>query len=252
MAIKLYVIPASHPSAAAELMLQRKGLPYKRRDLITAMHIPIIKALGFPGRTVPAINSDGRKVQGTRDISRFLDELKPEPPLFPADPEKRRQVEEAERWGDEQLQSVPRRLAWFAFGRDHSTVKDFLRGYKLGLPTSVAAATAGPIIWAEQKVNKATADACRADVQRLPELLDHVDELIAKGVIGGDEPNAADYQIGTSVRLLMAFDQLQPLLAGRPAAAFAEKIAPDPGGRVPSALPAEWIPALSPSRGAPS
>jgi glutathione S-transferase len=243
MAIKLYVIPASHPSMAAELMLQRKGLPYRRRDLVTAMHIPILKAMRFPGRTVPAIKSDGRKVQGTRDISRFLEELRPQPALFPADPAKRAEVEAAELWGDEQLQSVPRRLAWYAFGRDRSTIKDFLRGYKLGLPTSVAAATAAPIIWAEQKINKATADAVREDLRGLPGLLDRVDELLAKGVIGGDEPNAADYQIGTSVRLLMAFDQLRPLLDGRPAAAFAARIAPDPGGRVPAALPPEWVPA---------
>jgi glutathione S-transferase len=248
MALKLYVIPASHPSMAAELMLQRKGLAYQRRDLITAMHIPIVKALGFPGRTVPALSSDGHKVQGTRAISRFLDELQPEPPLFPADPDRRRQVEEAERWGDEQLQPVPRRLAWYSFGRDHSTVKDFLAGYKLGLPTSVAAATAAPIIWAEQRVNNATADSVRADLARLPELLDHVDRLIAEGVIGGDQPNAADYQIATSVRLLMAFDQLGPLIDWRPAAGFAEAIAPSPGGRVPAALPAEWVAAgTSPS-----
>jgi glutathione S-transferase len=244
MSHTLYVIPASHPSTSAELMLQRKGLPYKRRDLITSMHIPILRGLGFPGRTVPALKWDGQKIQGTRDISRFLDEVEPQPPLFPADPAKRQAVEEAERWGDEQLQSVPRRLAWFAFGKDHSTVKDFLRGYKLGLPTSVAAATAGPIIWAEQKINKATPDACKADLQNVPGLLDHVDELIAQGVIGGDEPNAADYQIAPSVRLLMAFDQLRPLIEGRPAGAFAEKIAPDPGGRIPAALPADWLPTV--------
>jgi glutathione S-transferase len=242
MAMKLYVIPASHPSMTAELMLKRKGLPYKRRDLITAMHIPILKAMRFPNRTVPAIKSDGRKVQGTRAIARFLDEVQPEPPLFPSDPEKRRQVEAAERWGDEQLQSVPRRLSWFALGRDRSDLKGFMEGYKLGLPTSVAVATAGPIIWAEQKINKASAEAVRADLQRLPELLDQVDAFIAEGVIGGDEPNAADYQIATSVRLLMAFDQLEPLISGRPAAAFAEKIAPDPGGRIPAALPPEWLP----------
>jgi glutathione S-transferase len=241
MSVKLYVIPASHPSMTAELMLKRKGLDYKRRDLVTAMHIPILKAMRFPSRTVPALKTDdGRKVQGTREISRFLDELQPEPPLFPAD--KRAAVEEAERWGDEQLQSVPRRLAWFALGRDRSDLKGFMQGYKLGIPTSIAVATAGPIIWAEKKINKVSAEAVRADLQRLPELIDKVDELIGQGVIGGAEPNAADYQIGTSVRLLMAFDQLQPLIDGRPAAAFAEKVAPDPGGRVPAALPAEWIP----------
>jgi glutathione S-transferase len=241
MSVTLYVIPASHPSMTAELMLKRKGLDYKRRDLITAMHIPILKAMRFPNRTVPALKADGRKVQGTRQISRFLDELQPEPSLFPAD--KRAEVEEAERWGDEQLQSVPRRLAWYGLGRDRGDLKGFMEGYKLGLPTSVAVATAGPIIWAEQKINKASPEAVRADLERLPQLLDHVDQLIAVGVIGGDEPNAADFQIATSVRLLMAFDQLRPLIDGRPMAAWAERIAPDPGGRIPSGLPAEWVPA---------
>jgi glutathione S-transferase len=240
VSIKLYVIPASHPAMTAELMLKRKGLPYKRRDLVTAMHIPILKAMGFPRRNVPAIKSDGTKVQGTREISRWLDRIQPEPPLFPAD--KRAEVEEAERWGDEQLQPVPRRLAWFALARDRSGLKGFMQGYRLGLPTSVAVATAGPIIWVEQKINKASADAIRADLQNLPGLLDHVDELIARGVIGGDEPNAADFQIATSVRLLLAFEQLRPLMQGRPLAAWAERIAPDPGGRIATALPPEWIP----------
>jgi glutathione S-transferase len=244
MPIELYVIAASHPCVAAELMLQRKGLPYKRRDLVTAMHIPILKAMRFPGRTVPALTSDGRKVQGTRDISRFLDEVKPEPLLFPADPERRRAVEEAERWGDEQLQSVPRRLAYYALGRDHSSIREFLEGYKLGLPTSVAAATAAPIIWAEQKINKASAEAVQADLARLPQLLDHVDELIAEGVIGGEEPNAADYQIATSVRLLTVFDQLRPLIDGRPAGAFARKVVPIYQGHIGPVLPPEWLPVV--------
>jgi glutathione S-transferase len=242
VAIKLYVIPASHPSVAAELMLQHKGLPYRRRDLVTAMHIPIVKAMGFPGRTVPAISSDGRKVQGTREISRFLDEIKPAPALFPADPERRRAVEEAERWGDEELQSVPRRIAWYALGRDRSSIREFLEGYKLGLPTSVAAATAAPIIWAEQKINKASAGAVQADLARLPALLDHVDELIAEGVIGGEEPNAADYQIATSVRLLMVFDQLRPLIQGRPAGSLALEVVPAYQGHIGQSLPVEWLP----------
>src|SRR5439155_18684174 len=107
--------------------LQRKGVPYERRDLITAMHIPILKAMRFEKRTVPALKwDDGRKVQGTRDISRFLDEVKPEPALFPADDVQRTKVEEAERWGDEQLQSVPRRLSWFVLGRDRSDLKGFM------------------------------------------------------------------------------------------------------------------------------
>ena len=79
MAVKLYVIPGSHPSKAAELMLEHKGIPFKRVDLVTAVHRPALKLLGFPGKTVPAMKADGRKFQGTREISRALDELKPDP-----------------------------------------------------------------------------------------------------------------------------------------------------------------------------
>jgi glutathione S-transferase len=159
--IRLYIIPGSNPSVAAELMLERKGIDYRRRDLIPAVHIAIVRALGFPGRTVPALKSDGRRVQGSRAIARFLDELKPEPSLFPAEPARRAAVEKAERWGDEELQSVPRRLAWFALRRwrDRSTLKEFLGDYRLGVPTSFAVATMAPIAWVEQRINRASAAA---------------------------------------------------------------------------------------------
>src|SRR5687767_10682881 len=90
-------------------MLEHKGVPFKRVDLVTTMHRPSLKLLGFRGKTVPAMKADGRKFQGTREISRALDEIKPDPPLLPS-----KAVEEAERWGDEELQPVPRRMAWWA------------------------------------------------------------------------------------------------------------------------------------------
>ena len=34
MDARLYVIPASHPSIAAQLMLEHKGIAYKRTDLL--------------------------------------------------------------------------------------------------------------------------------------------------------------------------------------------------------------------------
>ena len=104
MNARLYVIPASHPSIAAQLMLEHKGIAYKRTDLLPVISKLVLRALGFPGVTVPALKIDGSKVQGSREIARELDRLRPEPPLFPADPEKRAAVEEAERFGDEELQ----------------------------------------------------------------------------------------------------------------------------------------------------
>ena len=43
-----------------------------------------------------------------------------------------------------------------------------------------------------------------------PAKLDHVDALAADGVIGGEEPNAADLQIGATLRVLLTVGDLHP------------------------------------------
>ena len=242
MAVKLYVIPGSHPSKAAELMLEHKGIPFKRVDLVTAMHRPSLKLLGFSGKTVPAMKADGRKVQGTREISRALDELKPEPQLVPSDV-----VREAERWGDEELQPIPRRLAWWALlhlsGKERTeAARRSLQGYRVGLPIGLAARTVLPIAKVSASYNNSTDEAVRADLGAVPDKIDRVDALLAEGVIGGEQPNAADFQIGTSVRLLLAYEDLKPYLDGRPAAEHALRVVPEYNAAFPKVFPAEWLP----------
>jgi len=242
MKATVYALPGSHPVKAALLMLDRKGIEWKRRELANVVDRPLLRALGFPGPTVPAIKIEGRKIQTSLAISRALDELVPEPPLFPADPDRRAAVEAAERWGDEVLQPVPRRLSWNALSRDRAGLRSFIEGPIMGLPPGLAAATAAPLVWGSAKVNKATDDAVRADLMSLPALIDQVDDLIANGVIGGAEPNAADFQIFASVRLLLCFDDLRALLDGRPAAEHALRVVPDFPGHVPPVFPVEWLP----------
>jgi glutathione S-transferase len=237
MSVKLYVIPGSHPSMAARLMFEAKGVPYKRRDLLSPVHRGILRALGFQGKTVPALKAeDGRRVQGTREIAAWLDEVRPESPLVPADPDRRRAIDEAERWGDTELQPRARRLVWWAMQQDRSGVESFLAGARLGLPVPVLARTARPAVWAASRANHATEEAARADLVALPALFDRVDRLIADGTLDGDDLNVADFQIGTSVRLLMSFDDLRPSLEGRPAGSHAMRVAPDYPGRVPPLL----------------
>src|SRR4051812_22363182 len=98
MDAKLYVIPGSHPSLTARLMLEAKGIDYRRVDLMPVISRGALRALRFPGTTVPALRLDGRRIQGSREIAQALDELEPEPPLYPADPAERAAVEQAERW----------------------------------------------------------------------------------------------------------------------------------------------------------
>ena len=234
MRATLFGVPASHPTLAAELMLQHKGIDYRRVDLVNAAHRTLLRAMGFPRKTVPAMRLQGAKVQGTTDIARALDALVPAPPLFPADLERRREVEEAEAWGDEVLQPVPRRLIWNALKHDRSTLATYLEGSKTGIPTPIATRTAAPIAAASRRFNRATDEAAARDLEALPGLIDRVDELIANGVIGGPERNAADFQIATSVSLLITMQDVRPLIEGRPAERLARDVVPEQPGRMPS------------------
>ncbi len=243
---KLYVIPGSHPSRAAALMLEHKGIPYKRVDMIPG---PIkqlqLRAMGFPGDTVPALKLNGRKIQGSRQISRALDEIQPEPPLFPADAKQRAAVEEAERWGDEVLQSMPRRIIWNALSRDRSQLTTYSADAKLPVPAPIANRSGGMVVALAKRRNNGTDENVQRDLAELPAVLDHVDSLIKDKVIGGKELNAADFQIAPSIRLAMTLDDLRPAIESRPAGELAMRVVPDFPGHTPAALPPEWLAPLA-------
>jgi glutathione S-transferase len=240
---KLYVIPASHPSRSAMLMLERKGIPYKRVDLIPVISKGILRALRFPGVTVPALKLNGNRIQGSLEIARELDRVQPEPALFPTDPEHRAKVEEAEAWGDE-FQQKPRRLSWWALKRNREPLASYSEGARLGIPVGLAVKTGGPIVALSARFNGSTDESVSADLALLRADLDRIDAWIAGGVIGGPEPNAADFQLAPSVALLMTFDDLRPFVESRPCGELAKRIDPDFPGRMPPVFPAEWMTGL--------
>jgi hypothetical protein len=67
-------------------------------------------------------------------------------------------------------------------------------------------------------------------------LIERVDELLGAGVIGGAEWNAADFQIATSVSLLLTLEDVRPLIEGRPAERHARAIVPRQAGSMPPVL----------------
>jgi glutathione S-transferase len=196
---------------------------------------------------VPAVRLDGRRIQGSRQISAALEELRPEPPLFPGDPASRREVEEAERWGDEVLQPAARRIEVWELRRDRRMVETqladarLIQGARVAINPRLAAATSGPTLWWYARLIGATDEAVRHDIARLPEMLDRVDAWIADGVLGGGEPNAADFQIAPSLSLLMTVDELRHAIESRPAGRLAHSLVPDYPGRSGGILPREWL-----------
>ena len=245
MEARLYVVHDSHPCACVMKALELKGVPYRTIEFPPALHAPVLKAM-FGERTVPGLKLDGEKVQGSRKILRRLEELRPEPPLFPADPERRAQVEEAERWGDEVFQPLGRRLLWPGLKRRPEAMVGYSRGSRLGLPPAMVRLSAPLLTRLSAGLNRASDDTVRTDAHALPGYLDRIDAWIAAGVLGDEEPNAADLQIGSTLRLLMSVADLRPYFEGRPAAELARRLFPEIDGELPAGTyPAEWLPTSS-------
>lgn len=239
MGATLIGVPGSHPTLAAELMLRYKRVPYRRIDLANGGQKFLLPLLRFRSATVPVLRLDGHRVSGTMRIARALEALHPEPPLFPeAD---RTTIEGAEAWADAALQDGIRQLARWVAVRDTASMASFLDGAHLGVPSDLVKRTLPalrPVVNTQMRVSDDTARTCAL---ALPAQLDRVDALLAEGVIGGERPNAADFQVATCVRLAMTFDQLRDHIAARPAGAHALRVCPDYPGHMRSVIPEEWV-----------
>jgi glutathione S-transferase len=223
-------------------MLDRKGLAYRYVELLGGAHPLSLFALGFRGATVPAMKlPDGRRVQGSLAIGQALEELIPTPSLYPSEPAARAAAREAERWGEAVLQPVPRRLIRWGL-RHHLHQRCWFADVATPLPApALIGILLTPVVPAFVWQAGASDERVRCDLAELPEQLDEVDRLLEIGVIGGEELGAADFQIASTVRMLLAMGDIRRLVAGRPAELFAERVVPDYPD-IPAALPADWLP----------
>jgi glutathione S-transferase len=239
--LTLHVLPPSHPCMAAEAALKLKGLDFEKVKL-SVPHTEEMERLYGPGNgTVPGLTIDGdEKVHGSVAILERLEELAPDPPLYPqpiADA-----VHAAERWGDVELQDLGRRLPWGALHFRPEALGTFgPNGQPLDAPGTDYAIRFARSMW---KYHRITAERLADDLAGLPAKLDHVDELARDGMIGGEQPNAADLQIGSTLRVLLTVGDLEPLLEGRAAEEIARRWFPRYRGEIPAgAYPVGWVPA---------
>jgi glutathione S-transferase len=229
----IYVILGSHACRAGTLMLEHKEVPFRTVRMPTGFHAFGLRLLGFHGRTVPALRVDGRRVQTNRSIARFLDELRPEPPLLPSDPDGRQAVEEAERWADEVLQMTARRLVLAAAHHDRDALID--RGDHGRL---------GPLLWTTSsrrrvgmrlvgRVFNVNERSERRLLGELPGALDRVDSWVEAGVLNGPSLNAADFAIAPSLALLSYRRDLRGEVEARPSWALVDRLLPEPAHQTP-------------------
>jgi glutathione S-transferase len=242
VAIDLYVVHGSHPCAAVRRALELKGLAFRVIELPPPLHAAI-QRVRFGARTVPAVGfEDGERLSGSMPIMRRLEEIAPDPPLFPPGGEARALVERAEEWGDEVWQSIARRLLWGALRRGSGALTSYADGSRIRLPGPAIRAAAPAIVRAEAALSHATEGSIRADLRSLPAHLDRIDRWLADGVLGGPRPNAADLQVAASSRLLLTIGDVARFFADRPAEAHARAVFPAWAGHVPAgSFPPDWL-----------
>jgi glutathione S-transferase len=245
----LYVIPGSHACRAAMLMLDHKRVRYRISATVTGLHPVVARLHGFDaggqtrtagGRrpiglrlgdllgTVPGLACGRERISTNHAIARFLDDRHPEPPLFPADPEQRSLVEEAERWANDTLQMNARRVVGPAVLRDPD-----------GFSRSSADGRLGPLLYRHRVARRlliprlgpmfATSQATEpALLAELPSTLDRIDAWIADGVLAGPQLNAADFMVAPSLALMLYRSDLGTVFEGRPALALVDRLLPAP------------------------
>ena len=238
---KLYALPASTPCATVEAALNLKAIDYERVDLLPMSQL-MIGPVRYGGTTVPGMRLDGERLVGSRLIMRRLDALVAGPPLLPPlGSPSYAEVLEAERWGDEVFQGAPRRILIAALMRGPGAMESYAGAAKMPLPVGLMR-PAMPLTARLMRMKYgARDDAARADLAELPRQLDIIDGWIEDRLLGEEQPNAADLQIGSAIRLLLSIADVRPLIEERPAARLARYFPPMAGSIAPGVLPGEWL-----------
>jgi glutathione S-transferase len=246
----LYVIPGSHACRAAILMLEHKGLPYRRVDFVTILHPVASRLHGFDAGgqtrtaggkrtfglkfgdrlgTVPGLKAGDRRISTNHSIARFLDEEHPDPPLFPTDPKRRAAVEEAELWANDTLQMAARRIPGAAIRREPQRFARSAGAGRMGYLLYKHERTRRVMIpYLARSVFAASSNPERDPARELPTLLDRIDAWIEEGVLNGAELNAADFMVAPSLALILYRDDVMPMFEGRPALELVDRLLPAP------------------------
>jgi glutathione S-transferase len=236
--ITLHVLPPSHPCLTAEAALKYKDLTYELVNLGMGKHQDEIeKIYGEGKRTVPGMTIGGETVHGSTAILWKLEQLHPEHPLYPEGAVE--EVREAELWADGDFQDFGRRLPWSALHFRPEAMGTFGGAQPLD-PAGTDFAI--KFIRSTWKYHGISAEQMSRDLGELPGMIDRIESYAERGLIDGDQPTAADLQIGATARVLLTIADLGPVFEGSAAERVARRHFPDYPGLVPAgAFPEGWV-----------
>ncbi len=222
MTAVLWHIPVSHFNEKVRWALDYKGVPTERRAPPPGAHMAVALWLTRGrGKTFPVLQVDGRTISDSTAIIAALEELYPEPALYPGDPAERSRALGLEDFFDEELGSHSRLLAFHELRKSDESLQQFTAGILperlASNPRVLGAAARGGALFTQARYrvgSDAAADEARA---KIAAAFDRLEAELAKG--------SGDYLVGDrfSVADLTA------------AALFVPVVGPEQGPELPDA-----------------
>ncbi|MCR8914659.1 glutathione S-transferase family protein [Marinobacter panjinensis] len=193
MAIRLYQFAISHYCEKVRWALDYKGLSYEAISLLPGQHVKTIRKLTGKDSSVPVLDHDGHRVQGSKEIIDYLDETFPENPLTPADPQAREEALAWEQRLDEEAGPAVRCYSYHHFLQRPKVVVPLLAA---GTPfynrilLKLAFSRVDEIMRKWMKINEKTAEQSRKTMEAY--LTELAEAYQKKPYLAGDSFSRAD------------------------------------------------------------
>ena len=123
--LELYQFELSHYCEKIRLILDYKGLPYRKIEVTPGIgQLDLFKLSGQ--RQVPVLKDGAEVIADSTAIAKYLDQRYPERPILPSDPKQRALCLLIEEWADESIGLNARKVMLGAFNQNPAFRKALL------------------------------------------------------------------------------------------------------------------------------
>jgi glutathione S-transferase len=232
----LWHIELSHYNEKARWALDYKAIPHVRRAPLPGLHAPVAMAVTrSTHRKLPVLVLDGRRIGDSTRIIAALEEYRPDPPLYPADPAERRRALELEDFFDETLAPAVRRLNFHHSLDDPDLMVDLLfasntRGWQAKALRPMLP-VARPIVKRDYQIGGEELDRALDEIHAAMDRIER--EVAPSGYMVGDAFSVADLTAAALFTPLIVPPERQypPLRLAPAMAELREEMAARDGGQ---------------------
>lgn len=193
--LELYQFELSQYSEKVRLILDYKGLPYRKIEVTPGIgQVELFQLTGQ--RKVPVLKDGNQIVADSTEIAKYLDRKYPDRPLIPTDPKQRGLCLLIEEWADESIGVKSRKVLFGALSQDQNLRKsllptatpDIVRNLVEVVPTDLLKVLGFGLGYGADTVKSAETDL-KQDLEALCLLLSDSPYLV------GDQPTLADLAV---------------------------------------------------------